>query len=345
MNELKQDHEIKIKASARPSESRMIAGLADMINGDVFVEGDGISTQFSNPDAVGVIPTALDQKAAQVTRRPSPAVNRQQPIPAPKPTFADVNAALAEDEGLPVTIHNDGSVTEVAPAAPAVRTLPDRIFTTGRLRAGKDFVLNKLGYKIHGFADPIYALAELFFGTSDKTKPGVREFMQTVGQWGRGMVNENYRLTPLRGMFNIMIRSMAAGNQLPDLGVDWKAFGHDNLWIDALLTRLAQGDQATRNAVSNVRFENEHANLLEAGWTHFHVMCSQATWEKRLKTAGMDPKSPALRDTSEQMAISMDKDTLGHLKLKPKGGKLRVIWNDEFVRCPSPRLYTLAEIA
>jgi hypothetical protein len=312
MKELMPDRKITIQATAAPAEARLLGGLASLINNPDFAEGDATAGPFSAPE---VIPTAEDQRA---TVRPSPAVNRQKPP--------------EEDEGLPLA------------ATPATVMTPPRVFTTGRLRVGKDHILKSLGYSIHGFADPLYALARMFFGTDDKSTPGIREFLQAVGQWGRGTVTEQYRLTPMRAVFLTMMKSMASTGSLPgDMGVDWRKFGHADLWVDALLSR-ASSDPLARIAVSNVRFENEHARLTQGGWTHYHVMCSPATWEKRLRTSGLTSKSPAVTDESEKMAAFLDKDVYERLRLKPAGPKLRVIWNDEEVAPPSPRLYTAKDL-
>ncbi len=326
MTELTPEKTVKIQGVGRPQEARGLADITAMMNTDAFVEGDGVSSPFSAP---GTIPSAADQK--QVRRSvAAPVPKPAAPVQAP-PDESEV-IVNPEDEGLPAVA-----------SSPTTRTLPDTIFTTGKLRVGKDHILTKLGYTIHGFADPIYALCEMFFGTADKTKPGIREFMQTVGQWGRGAESAIYKLTPARAIFLVMIRSMAATGQLPKMGVDWKAFGHENLWVNALLERI-KTSESIRNAVSNVRFENEYNKLVESGYTHFHVMCSSQTWEKRLKAAGVDMKAPALKDTSEKLAHDLDRDTLERIRLKPRGPKLRVIWNDEMVKSPSPRLYSLAEL-
>lgn len=229
------------------------------------------------------------------------------------------------------------------------KQLPQFIFTTGRLRVGKDFILKSLGYQIHGFADPLYALQKYFFGTDDKTVLGARKFLQTVGQWGRGQVDANYPLTATRATFTTIIRGLGQNGSLPkSLGVDWSRFGLDpDLWLNAFLTRMnTQPEGLGRHAVSNVRFNNEHEGLSNAGWTHFHVMCSPQTWAKRLKEGGgnLTPQSPEVKDFSEQLAAGLDADSLKRAKLKPQGPKLRVIWNDPGVRSPSPRFYTLNEL-
>jgi hypothetical protein len=304
MKELETSPAVKITGAGRATEGMAIAGLTNLINMGDIREGDDGPSLFAPPDP---IPTGQQQAAM-------PAARRQAPVPVQRPAAAPLR----------------------------VKELSERIFTTGRLKRGKDYVLERFGFQKAGFADPLYALQEFLFGTRDKSAPGARKFLQTAGQWGRGLVNEQYPLTPTRALFCMMITTLGVAKRLPDDSVNWHEFGNDRLWVDALLRRVA--GMEGRVAVSNVRFENEYKALSEAGWEHWHVMCSQQTWEKRLKASGMVPNSPLLTDTSEQLAITMDKDTLAHIKLKPTGPKLRVIWNDDEVRCPSPRLYTLAEL-
>lgn len=225
--------------------------------------------------------------------------------------------------------------TQPAPVAPEkLIAFESRVFTTGRLNAGKDTFLTALGRNIHGFADPLYAIQKAFFGTDNKKLPGARTFLQQVGQWGRGTITDKYPLTAERAVFTTLIRAM--GSQL-GLGVDWEAFGKtDALWVDALLARVSGIDNI---GVSNVRFKNEREALTAAGFTHYHVMASPQTLARRWSAAGILPNSPALTDISEQMAISLDKAALDAGR-KP-GGKLRVVWSDNHVPSPSPRFITL----
>lgn len=291
-----------------------IRGLTGLINMGDIVEGTDLSreSQFAPPS--DPMPGAGDLRQ---DRRPVPQKSRAaliQPAPAPQ-----------------------------APAPQTRRSgMPDRIFTTGRMRVGKDFVLNKLGYVQNGLADPLYVLQKLFFGTDDKSAPGARQFLQTVGQWGRGTVNEKYPLSVGRAVFCTMVRTMAA--QLPkDHQVDWTQYGlSDGLWLDALIRRLS--GVSGKQAITNCRFPNEFKALIDDGFVHFHVMCSKETWMRRLSQVGLSPTSPAVMDTSEEQAAFLDGDVQKSVNLKPNGPKLRVIWNDEQVPPPSPRFYTLDEL-
>lgn len=211
---------------------------------------------------------------------------------------------------------------------------------TGRLRVGKDFVAQAVGAKVFGFADPMYKIAEHVFGTSDKDVPGMREFLQRIGQWGRGDVNAQYPLTPERALFVGWMRG-AMRKSLPGLHVDWPRFGANaDLWVDSLCARIAEADGVL--AVSNVRFENELKRLKDQGFAHYHVMTSPGTYAQRLQAAKMDANSPQLRDMSEQLASRLDQQVIDLVRRQPMGEKLRVVWNDS-VPAPSRRLLTVEE--
>lgn len=239
-------------------------------------------------------------------------------------------------------------IAAIDPALPGsertVTRLPNRIFLTGKLGVGKDYVAEKLGYGIIGFADPLYELANLFFAagvtsTANKDLPGMREFLQAVGQWGRGTVNNQYPFSPTRAMFVTMIRSMASA--LP-LGVKWDEFGKgSDLWVNSLIIRAAGVEGPL--AATNVRFENEFKLLQSEGWQHWHVMASPAAWMERLTKKSLTPSSHAVKDTSEQLAAHLDGNVTRQISQKRAGSKLRVIWND-LSPSPSPRFYTLAEL-
>ncbi len=338
MNELTPEKKITIKNPARGRETKALAGVADLINNPDFVEGDGDVGHFRSPEAVP--DPMFDKKTPAAVKKPARTtkVASHKPAPQPVATAANHPSSSNEEEGLGTP------VAAVAPT-PTTRVLPERVCLTGRLRAGKDNTLSRLGFSIQSFAEPLYALQEYFFGTRDKSAPGAREFLQTVGQWGRGEVNAQYRLTPARAVFTQFVRNLAVTiDDLNDLGVDWDQFGKNQaLWIDALNKRAEK--VTGRIGVSNVRFENELEKMTSSGWTHFHVMCSPATWAKRLAASGLDPKSPALNDMSEKLAAGMDADSYGRIQQNPNGPKLRVIWADDEVRCPSKRFYTLNEIS
>lgn len=297
--------------TGRAGEAAGLNNLVDLINSPEL--NDGATPVVDPMPQVQMAPPAIVPGASPF-RAPRPYT-----VPAPQP--------------LPVKIK-----------------FPARIYTTGRLKAGKDHVLAALGCKVFGFADPLYALQELFFGSADKSLPGAREFLQKVGQWGRGLVNAQYPLTPERAVFTTMIRTMGPAGLIPkDFLVSWEDYGkEEGLWVRALLARVnqngLQGLEIPKIGVSNVRFANEQAALKEAGFTGFHVTCSTQTLVKRLTAVGLDPKSLTVNDTSEALAKTVETAIQAELRKNPRGAKLRVIWSDESAPCPSPRFITMAEV-
>lgn len=231
------------------------------------------------------------------------------------------------------------------PEEGATQSAPPFIFFTGRLGIGKDYCAAAAGYNIVGFADPMYALANHFFGTAvsateGKDAPGMRTFLQTVGQWGRGDVNAEYPYTPLRAIFITMIRSLSAAGALPD-SKSWEKFGYQDFWVDRLIDRTASAPG--RLAVTNCRFENEFSRLKNQGWQHWHIIANPNTWTARLAAKKLTPQSPECNNMSEALAKKLDANVVKILSTERTGPKLRVIWNDPAVKCPSTRLHTLDE--
>lgn len=261
----------------------------------------------------------------------------------PPETTAEVEALPPKPE--PVLVQ-----TPPTPTTPR-RPVGRRLLLSGRLATGKDYVAAAAEATIFGFADPMYAVASYFFGvevTANKNKdlPGMRAFLQYLGQWGRNQVDEKYPYTPARAVFVQMMRSLGTHGDIFPPEVDWKNFGLDkDLWIRACDTRIAQfsADQPDKRvAITNARFENELKYFRDLNWDHWHVMCSPETWAERLKAKKLTPTSKELNDISEQIAIHLDKDVHNKIKTNPVGNKLRVIWNDHRP-APSARLYTLQQ--
>jgi hypothetical protein len=242
---------------------------------------------------------------------------------------------------------------ESAPAAPLPASVPvdhSRVYFTGRLATGKDWIADQMNAEIFGFADPIYYLASYFFGiqvdrNTNKDLPGMRSWLQSIGQWGRAHVDAETPYTPARSIFIALIRSLAAHGALSkDYGIEWDKFGSDQmLWTNGVVRRaeaFSAANPGKRIASTNARFEPEFKALRDGGWTHYHVMCSPQTWAKRLAAKKLTPQSKELSNVSEHLAIHLDRDVAA--KLKQPGNKLRVIWNDNEVAPPSIRLHTVA---
>lgn len=258
---------------------------------------------------------------------------------------SDIPAIAAENAKYPGISHGlDSNPLRYSP----VKQRPTnhaKIFYTGLIGVGKDHIAEQTGATIFGFADPLYHLAEYFFGITVNSKtgkdiPGVRQFLQAAGQWGRAEVTEKYPLTPARACFISMVRSLGeAGRFDPKYEIVWANYGMDkHLWVNGVNQRVCKHIDAnpeSRVAATNVRFQPEYKTLTELGWTHFHVMCSASTRAKRVKVTTDS-------DTSEQLAAFLNNDVTRKISAQPSGVKLRVIWNDS-TPAPSPRLYTVPE--
>lgn len=192
--------------------------------------------------------------------------------------------------------------------------LPALLGTNGVYGVGKDFVLKRHGYLILGFADPLYLIAKTWLGTDDKTQPGVREFLQAVGQWGRGVKSPEYPLNIERAYFVNRLWSSEASadkqlrDKLVEQSVDRKLWGTPDIWthslkmrIKAALVRLGRAGRVPRVAVSNVRFLNEVELVRSLGGQVWFVDADPVDIKARRK-AGSD-KSQS--DTSEKLALAI----------------------------------------
>lgn len=233
-------------------------------------------------------------------------------------------------------------------AAPAESSKPCKLFFTGRLCSGKDYLAKAAGCKVLGFADPLYAVASYYFDvevTSEKNKdlPGMRAFLQTVGQWGRGTVSEKYPLTPARALFVKRVRSDGACGLFGNAPVEWESYGkNEDIWLDSLIARVA-ALPAARIAVTNCRFQNEFERLQKENYDHWHCMCNPKTWAARLAKQNLTPESPAVKDLSEQLAAKLDASVIRQCSAQKSGPKLKVIWSDEAMPAPSSRLHSVAD--
>lgn len=230
--------------------------------------------------------------------------------------------------------------------APEVTT--QKFFFTGRLAAGKDYLANAIGAKVISFAEPLYAMASYYFDievTADKNKdlPGVRDFLQKVGQWGRAVVSPAYPLTPERALFTAQVRLDGSAACFGHKEIDWSDFGKDpGIWLNAALAR-ATDETAPRLAITNCRFANEFESLSKAGWKHYHVMCSAKTWAARLAKKNLTTESPELKDTSEQLAIKLDSSVIKQVSAQKTGATLRAVWCDDVPK-PSNRLHSVSSL-
>ena len=206
--------------------------------------------------------------------------------------------------------------------------------------AGKDFVAKSAGLTIRGFADPIYELCEFFNGTANKAVPGIRKFLQQIGQWGWGCVSEAYPHSAERALITNAIRSNGASMTRNFKWVRWSEFGlRQDFWVNIALTSLGLTTEAGQSfllprpaynlAITNSRFEHELQPCLKAGFEHYHVRCSEQTRRDRMMLSGYELRPQDDNDASEQMAQRLNMDM----------PEQRVIWNDASEVVPSGKRY------
>lgn len=229
------------------------------------------------------------------------------------------------------------------------RTNPRKLFFTGRLKSGKDYAAKASGAVIFGFADPLYAIATHFFGVTvnaseGKDIPGVRAFLQQVGQWGRAAVTEQYPLTVGRALFSQAVREAGAAGKLGHPEVEWDTYGKNpDIWLNACIFRAdlyLNAHPNARVAITNCRFENEFKRLTEEKFQHWHCMCGPKTWATRLAESKLTPESPAVKDLSEQLAVKLDQNVIKQVSAIKAGPMLRAIWSDTGIK-PNPRLHSI----
>lgn len=294
-----------------------------------------------DPQAMGGEAAALGGLLAMINNPELELVGAQSPevIPAP---------SQPQPQPQPPSVQPVAPLTQQHTALK--RPVGQCLLLSGRLAAGKDYVAEKVEAKIIGFADPMYAIASFLCGvevtsTKNKDLPGMRDFLQKVGQWGKHVVKETYPYTAERVVLVQLIRALGQRKTFGFPDVDWAQFGLDpDLWIKATSKRIEAFRAETpgkRVAITNARFENE-IKFFRAipEWDHWHVMCSPETWAERLATKKLTPQSKEVNDYSEQIAIALDRDVYAKIKKQPQGNMLRVIWNDHRP-APSRRLYTL----
>lgn len=134
--------------------------------------------------------------------------------------------------------------------------------------AGKDHVAKSCRSFPLNPADPIYLLAQRILGTSDKSAPGVRRFMQLVGQWGWGCLSNEYPLSVERALFIDKLRFMGLQGgwlSFPDgkTGIPWDTFldfGREKeFWINILIYRLKQLLQHQQQCIEWLKAEGSTA--------------------------------------------------------------------------------------
>lgn len=241
--------------------------------------------------------------------------------------------------------------------------------------SGKDHVAKLANCHTLNPADPIYQIAQRVLGTDDKSAPGVRRFMQLVGQWGWGCMSQDYPLSIERTLFidKLCYMGLNGGSMVfkDSTELPWHSmldFGQSReFWVNLLLARLtqlrshqqhritwlAQGGvkakefaklypeqvkrthEPLRVAVSSVRYEHELKPLAEHGFQHYLVLCSEETRRERMAAKGYATNTTESVDISEQLA----RDLVGTMDDR------RIIWNDHRSMPEGKSYLSLAEFA
>lgn len=196
---------------------------------------------------------------------------------------------------------------------------------TGRMFSGKDTIIEKTGLLRFGLADPIYDVAKYLYGDANKASPGVRKALQQLGRWGRGQSASEDSPAHCRDISRIIQRH---GNTLFSnwTWVDWSNYGQPSFWLNILEARI-KANATTACAISSVRWPNEVEWILNNGYAHVHVCCSEPTRLARMKKAAYKVSEQELNDVSEKLSADLD---IVELPLK--------IWNDD---APAPNNHYL----
>jgi hypothetical protein len=193
----------------------------------------------------------------------------------------------------------------------------NKIALSGQLRVGKDYVAQKAGFKPCSLSEPMLQIAERIFGTRDKSKPGMREFLQFLGQAGNG---QHEKINVSQASLILHLREKGQSMVLfPYNFMNWHNFGKiPTFWVDMFIRSLKHVGKNQRIAVTNVRFPFELEPLKENGFEHFHVTCHQVERLQRLNRLGEVINEELDNDLSERFAKQLNKEM-------PHD---RVIWND-----------------
>jgi len=209
---------------------------------------------------------------------------------------------------------------------------------SGQLCVGKDHVAENAGLLPVSIAEPIYRIAEHYLGTSDKTRPEVRRFLQVTGMWGRGEKEcvecEGVLLTQ---MTEDLQKNGAA---ITGMNMPWEEFSANrDFWLKGTVVRaLSEVSSGKSIAVTNGRFENEIATLRAAGASYYHIMCDEGNRRIRMRRE-FNPKIDM--EGTEKMAYALTQKVLqgGPSAIDATG----VVWNDQKTPCPFAGALTLEE--
>ena len=211
---------------------------------------------------------------------------------------------------------------------------------TGCMFSGKDHVIKQMGLPNISMSDPIHAVVKHLYGSTNKSRSGIRAAMQVVGRWGRGDILP-YNLEGAAQLKEIRGLSPEFDDGRWSF-VNWYNFGNPNFWIhiveDRIERQLEQPSNLLPNLraciISSIRWPNELAWAKQRGAIHVHVTCHEETlWKRRAEAQYWAPQSE-LSDPSEAMAHQIDAEKiLADI----------TVWNDEEAPKAKNNYLTVAE--
>lgn len=227
-----------------------------------------------------------------------------------------------------------------------------RVLLIGRIRSGKDYIAEKLGYTIAGLGSPLYTIAAYFFGSGyTKADPGYRDFLRKVGQYGRGYVDSDYPLSVERALFVSMMRR--EGPKIFSLShIKWDDYGKkQTFWAESvlrspILNSINPQWKPIPLVIPDYRYEIENPLFISQGFKLFLVLCSEETRLKRIAALGESQDRNVPEDDIDYQKVEYSEKystLLSHCALYPdkiiqdRPEKLPpVIWNDDVP--PPPHL-------
>ncbi len=276
-------------------------------NAEMLAEAMGGPSQAEQAAQAAANPSLAKRRGAS---KPAPAVLNAELPPATMPT---ATAVILATEEAPTT-----SVSTVVPSSPpsATGASATKIFFTGRSGIGKTFLAQLIGAKIREFHQPLSAL---WTGAA----PSPAELQRLIA-WANGVYDEKNLNTLERVLFVHAARSGLLG------GIELPLFGQPNFLVRYLVQEAAGTDGIL--AVTDVQTKEDFQVLRDAGFKHFHVVCSQTTMASRNK-----------RQRDERLAQHLDSQASTVMQKEPRGDKKPVIWCDPISPLPCERFYSVAE--
>jgi hypothetical protein len=231
-------------------------------------------------------------------------------------------AAAREENGLPATPARHtppmaaDNFQEVLDPSPVALARPEKIFLTGLPGTNILPLLDKADVHLFNVRD-VVATALKAVGQLNGIPPAaiVNEFRK----FGDG----EYLLN-LSNLFTLgQIRRLLGAS-----------FGTPAYWVRSVLSDVGtsvacDGKQVI---VVGIRTAAEFKQLVESGFTHYHVMCSPATRMPRVKP----------EELASQLSVKLDADVQQKISRQRTGPRMNVVWNDSVV--PPVQRFFSAEI-